>query len=220
MSRGDLYPCCILHLRGSHSERYFRGDDDTVNLQQDCILFCERNFARYKGDAMAIRSGRSDTIRWRRMSCRLSLFSTYRHMYERKYQWFYRAVLRYVNMNAEANLYSFVRNNRVVWLGRFWFFKMGYNWSNVKEHRERTEKSGKIIYCWMGVTDIKTQRRSILMSTQIRFFLLNQYKVHIVSADLVQCARSVRVVSSTHCHRIERSVLWGKRFTDYVHHLV
>jgi hypothetical protein len=53
----------------------------------------------------------------------------------------------------------------------------------------------------MGVTDIKTQRRLIFTSTQIMFFLLNQYKVHIISADLVQCARSVRVVPSTHCHR-------------------
>jgi len=52
----------------------------------------------------------------------------------------------------------------------------------------------------MGVNDIKRQRGPIFLSTQILFFWLNQYKVHIVSADLVQCARSVRV-DSTHSHR-------------------
>ena len=68
--------------------------------------------------------------------------------------------------------------------------------------------------------DFKTWRRLIFVSAQILFFSLNQYKVHIVSADRVQCAASVRVVSSTHCHRIERSVLCGTRFLNYVHHLV
>jgi len=32
MSWGDLYPCCILHLGVSQSERYLKDNDDTVLL--------------------------------------------------------------------------------------------------------------------------------------------------------------------------------------------